>query len=82
MEKSVLSTSIPGQQRVGGGVEPRLQEPHGRDGGAVVVQGREEAVVAAHVEHVDEAVPARRRQQAKTKQKNMYHLKVSPLLNK
>ena len=36
----------------------------------MVVQGREEAVVAAHVEHVDEAVPARRRQQAKTKQKN------------
>ena len=35
----------------------------------MVVQGREEAVVAAHVEHVDQAVPARRGQQAeKTRQ--------------
>ena len=49
---------------VGGGVEPRLEEPDCRDGGAVVVERREEAVVAAHVEHVDQTVAARRRQQA------------------
>ena len=57
-------TCKPDHLGVGGGVESRLQETHGRDGGAVVVQGREEAVVAAHVEHVDQPVTARGRQQA------------------
>ena len=63
ISKTVLSTSVPDHLRVGGGVEPRLQEAHGRDGGAVVVQGREEAVVAAHVEHVDQTVPGNGREQ-------------------
>ena len=54
----------PDHLRVGGRVEARLEEPDCRDGGAVVVERREEAVVAAHVEHVDQTVAARRRQQA------------------
>ena len=62
------SALLPDHLRVRRGVEPRLQEPHGRDGGAVVVQRREETVVAAHVEHVDEAVAARRRQEAATQE--------------
>ena len=36
----------------------------------MVVQGREEAVVAAHVEHVDQTVAARRGQQAGIKEQN------------
>ena len=41
-----------------------LEELDGRDGGAVVVEGRDEGVVAGRVEDVDEAVAGRRGQQA------------------
>ena len=41
-----------------------LEELDGRDGGAVVVEGRDEGVVAGRVEDVDEAVARRRGEQA------------------
>jgi hypothetical protein len=50
-------------------VEPGQQEADGRDGRTVVIERRQKVVVPAHVEDVDEAVAARRDEEAAKQRK-------------